>query len=84
MFEDFDPPEARTIRHRGFEIASFLIFEKFDPLEATTVCHRGLNNPRPSDLEDLNQRGWLVCRDGPKAGSTRLAWVYKSSAGLQV
>ena len=53
MFEDFGPPEATRVCHRGSTNPRPSIFEDFDPLEAMTVGHRGSKNPSPSILEDL-------------------------------
>ena len=82
------------MRHRGLKKPSPSCFEDFHPPEATTFPHRGVKY-KTFNFLDLRERGWLVCRDGPRPGlgparmsclpgSRRIAWVRKSSVGLQV
>ena len=93
IVEDFGLQGATTPLNRCFKNPRSSIFEDCGPPEATTVGHRGLTIQSLQSSGFLSQRGWLVCKDGPRPGlgparmsylglqalpgSINPAWVYK-------
>ena len=56
IVEDFDPPEATTVGHRGLKNPRPSIFEDYGPPEATTTGRKSLENPRASTKSDFGQK----------------------------